>query len=460
MQRRGSGPGPAQPGSAGGHPGSLRKAGGAGRLCAADRDDPDARRRQALHGDRDTEGRAGRPDRAHPHAVRCPQGGRRQRFAVDDRGAAPGRRGAGSGRLHTRVSGRSREVSLAGCLRDDPAAARPAERVGDRRHHRRLGHHRLAGQARSAEQRPRRHDRVVVRRLDRGDGAAASASGAEGRGAGEPDGRWLDGRRLVPLRRLPGAELRLHRRADRTEGRRRRRAARAVRRLHHLPRSRRRRRLCERGRPRPARLVAQAAGAPGLRQLLAGPGAGQAGGAASVGRAHDVGTGHVGPGGHVGRQPLLRGAQAGRSRGQQLAGHRTMVPQPGRRRRALAGAAALARRHRAAVPARHGAAVLPRTPAGRAACEPATGELLRARPEPLAVIPGLAGGTGQHAALPARRVCALVRQASRRRLGQLTCRIPPGRCRSSRGRPVSTTARRGGPGWCTTSASSMAVRTC
>ena len=71
----------------------------------------------------------------------------------------------------------------------------------------------------------RRHDRLVLRGLHRGHGAARSASGAEGRGAGEPDGRRLDGRRLVPLRRLPPDQHRLHRRADGPEGRGERSAA-------------------------------------------------------------------------------------------------------------------------------------------------------------------------------------------------------------------------------------------
>ena len=47
------------------------------------------------------------------------------------------------------------------------------------------------------------------------DGAGQSASGAQGVGADESDGRWLDGRRLVPQRRLPPAEHALHLRAGR-----------------------------------------------------------------------------------------------------------------------------------------------------------------------------------------------------------------------------------------------------
>ena len=46
----------------------------------------------------------------------------------------------------------------------------------------------------------------LLRRLPAADGARRSAPGAQGVGADEPDGRRLDGRRLVPLRRLPPAD--------------------------------------------------------------------------------------------------------------------------------------------------------------------------------------------------------------------------------------------------------------
>ena len=87
---------------------------------------------------------------------------------------------------------------------------------------RRLRHHRLAGEERARIERPGGHDRQLVRRLHRRDGAGQSAPGAEGRGADEPDGRRLDGRRLVPLRRVPPGQPRLLHRA------RRRRRARAT----------------------------------------------------------------------------------------------------------------------------------------------------------------------------------------------------------------------------------------
>ena len=58
-------------------------------------------------------------------------------------------------------------------------------------------------------ERPRRDAGKLVRGLHGGDGAGESAPRAEGGRADEPDGRRLDGRRLVPLRRVPPAELRL-----------------------------------------------------------------------------------------------------------------------------------------------------------------------------------------------------------------------------------------------------------
>ena len=59
------------------------------------------------------------------------------------------------------------------------------------------------------------HARHLLRRLSAPDGGGASAPGAQGCGAHEPHGRRLDGRRLVPQRRLPRAEHALHLRAGR-----------------------------------------------------------------------------------------------------------------------------------------------------------------------------------------------------------------------------------------------------
>jgi hypothetical protein len=66
-------------------------------------------------------------------------------------------------------------------------------------------HHRSASQERAGIERARRHDRVFVRGLHRRHRAPRSAPRVEGRRARKPDGGWLDGRRLVPLRRNPMA---------------------------------------------------------------------------------------------------------------------------------------------------------------------------------------------------------------------------------------------------------------
>ena len=81
--------------------------------------------------------------------------------------------------------------------------ARAAEPDARRSRDRHVRHHRLAGEERPREQRQGRHPRDLVRRLPAADGARRSAPGAQGVGADEPDGRRLDRRRLVPLRRLP-----------------------------------------------------------------------------------------------------------------------------------------------------------------------------------------------------------------------------------------------------------------
>ncbi len=114
------------------------------------------------------------------------------------------------GRLHPRRAGRARQVRLRGRLRHEPAAARAAEPDARRPRDRHVRHHRLAGEERAGDQRQGRHPRHLVRRLPAADGARQSASGAQGVGADEPDGRRLDRRRLVPQRRVPPAGHALH----------------------------------------------------------------------------------------------------------------------------------------------------------------------------------------------------------------------------------------------------------
>ena len=66
-------------------------------------------------------------------------------------------------------------------------------------------------------QRPRRHDRHQLRRLHRADEPGQPAPGAQGRRADQPDGRRVEGRRLVPQRRLPPGDDQLRLRPDREQ---------------------------------------------------------------------------------------------------------------------------------------------------------------------------------------------------------------------------------------------------
>ena len=130
-----------------------------------------------------------------PRRERAPRPGPerlRQRHGRDRRGG-----------LHPRRAGRARQARLRGRLRRQPAAAGAAEPDARRSRDRHVGHHRLAGEERPREQRQGRHPGDLVRRVPAADGARRSAPGAQGVGADEPDGRRLDRRRLVPLRRLP-----------------------------------------------------------------------------------------------------------------------------------------------------------------------------------------------------------------------------------------------------------------
>ena len=109
------------------------------------------------------------------------------------------------GGLHPRGPGHPGQAPLGGGLRDDAAAAGPAEPHRGRPRHRRLRHHRLAGEERPRVQRAGGHPRHLLRRLPPADGARRPAPGAQGGGADESDGGRMEGRRLVPQRRLPAA---------------------------------------------------------------------------------------------------------------------------------------------------------------------------------------------------------------------------------------------------------------
>ena len=145
------------------------------------------------------------------------------------------------GRLHPRRPGRARQVRLGGRLRHEPAPPRAAEPDARRPRHRHVRHDRLAREERPRVQRQGRDPRHLLRRVHAADGAHQSAPGAQGLGPDEPDGRRLDGRRLVPQRRVPPAGHVLHLRAGSHAQERRQVVARPLRRLRHVPGRRSRR---------------------------------------------------------------------------------------------------------------------------------------------------------------------------------------------------------------------------
>ncbi len=228
------------------------------RLHQARGDDSDARWGQAAHGDRAAEGRQERADRADAHALRCQWPHRTAGLAAYEGPAVCRRRRLRGRRLHPCVSGRARQIRFRGRLRDDAPAAWAAQFQRGRPCHRCLGHHRLAGEERQGIQWQGRHDRFVLRRIHRGDGADQPASRLEGGGAGKPDDRRLDGRRLVQLRRFPPGQFRLlHRPAQQARQGRRHRAP-GARRLQQFPAGRLGRRLRQGCRPGAVAVVAQA----------------------------------------------------------------------------------------------------------------------------------------------------------------------------------------------------------
>ncbi len=186
------------------------------RLRASRRDDPDARRREAAHRHPRAQGREERGNPAHAHALR--------RHRADDPHREPAPRADAlrlrqrhrrdrRGRLHPRRPGHPRQVRLRGRLRDEPPSPRAAEPDGRRPRDRHVRHGRLAREKRPGVQRQGRHPRHLLRRVHAADGARQPAPGAQGLGPDEPDGRRLDGRRLVPQRRVPAAGHVLHLRA-------------------------------------------------------------------------------------------------------------------------------------------------------------------------------------------------------------------------------------------------------
>ena len=107
-----------------------------------------------------------------------------------------------------RRRGYSRPLQKRGQVHHEPAAGRSSQPQGDRREHRRLRHRRLAAQKRPRQQRPRRFHRHQLSGLSGHDGRHRPPPGGQGHLPAGADDRRVDGRRLLPQRRLP-PELRL-----------------------------------------------------------------------------------------------------------------------------------------------------------------------------------------------------------------------------------------------------------
>ena len=180
-------------------------------------DDPDAGRREALHGHPRPEGREGRADAPDPHAVRR---GRDDEPRPRARTSGPMLDGydnatdviveGGYIRVVQDVRGKYGSEGdyvmnrpLRGPL--NPTAVDHATDTYDT----------IDWLVKNVPESNGKvgHPRHLLRRLHAADGALQSASGAEGLGPHESDGGRLDGRRLVPLRRLPAARRLVHLRA-------------------------------------------------------------------------------------------------------------------------------------------------------------------------------------------------------------------------------------------------------
>ena len=147
----------------------IRPPHGGVRLRQARSHDSDARRREAQDLHPRPEGREGCADPPDAHAVQR----RGARLALQQPAPARGRsadeRHRGRGRLHHRVPGRARKIRLGRRLCDDAPAARAAQPDRGRSRDRLLRHDRVAREERARKQRPRRHDRRLLRGLHDGD---------------------------------------------------------------------------------------------------------------------------------------------------------------------------------------------------------------------------------------------------------------------------------------------------
>ncbi len=297
-----------------------------------------------------------------------------------------------------------------------------------------LRHDRMAGAQRPREQRPRRHDRRVLRRVHGADVDRASAPGTQGDRAVRADGGRLDGRRLVPQRRVPRrGRARVHLRPAGNARQQREMVERCVRHLRCVAARRLRRQHRGLARTRAGGILAPARGTPGLRRLVAGAGHGpRAREGTAVGADADRRR-TVRPGRHLRGARALQGARTQGSGGPLRAPRaRAMEPwtEPARRPRHRHGP--VRGRHRGMVPPR-GHAALPRpSPQGRSAAGHAARPRLRDRRERLASLRRLAtrlrrGLPGaKPGPVPAGRGSARLRGAGRAQAGLRRIHIRPG----------------------------------
>ena len=259
------------------------------RLRPARRDDPDARRREAAHRHPGAEGREGRADPADAHALR--------RRRADD--ATP--QSAHLGPILYGYDNATEVIVEGGYIRvvqdvrgkygsegdyvmnrplRGPLNPTPVDHATDT-------YDTIDWLVKNVPESNGKvgHPRHLLRRIPAADGAGQSASRAQGVGADEPDGRRLDGRRLVPQRRLPPAEHALHLRAGRPRATTTSKWwTQPLRRLRHVHAGRIGGRARAAARPGADRLLAQAPRASELRRVLARSGGGQAAGARSRSR--------------------------------------------------------------------------------------------------------------------------------------------------------------------------------
>ena len=162
--------------------------------------DPDAGRREVVHHRVRAEGYSSVVSvHAPPHAVRHP--------AVPHRGLQACARavaGVRSRRLHLRLSGRARKISLRRHVpRHEPVQAREREPEGRRREQRQLRHDRLAAQEHPAQQRPSGPVGNFVPGVADGDGDDWRPSRSQGGVTAVIAVGYVHRRRLSSQRRVP-----------------------------------------------------------------------------------------------------------------------------------------------------------------------------------------------------------------------------------------------------------------